>query len=38
MQIDPEKAKEDFHSASQNKDFMNSMGLGMLADQVDISF
>ncbi|XWS74315.1 hypothetical protein CRYUN_Cryun02cG0204400 [Craigia yunnanensis] len=34
-QIDPEKAKEDFCSASQNKDLMNSMGLGMLADQVD---
>ncbi|XWS71846.1 hypothetical protein CRYUN_Cryun03dG0172700 [Craigia yunnanensis] len=34
LEIDPEKAKEDFRSASQNKDFMNSMGLGMLADQL----
>lgn len=42
LQINPEKSKEEFRSASQNgggtgvKDFMDSMGLGMLADQVHI--
>ncbi|XVF46297.1 hypothetical protein PTKIN_Ptkin03bG0016600 [Pterospermum kingtungense] len=34
LEIDPEKAKEDFRSASQSKDFLNNMGLGMLADQL----
>ncbi|KHG04081.1 atpase get3 [Gossypium arboreum] len=40
LEINPEKAKEDFRTASQKnggsavKDFMNNMGLGMLADQV----
>ncbi|XVE59069.1 hypothetical protein DITRI_Ditri05aG0015200 [Diplodiscus trichospermus] len=40
LEIDPEKAKEDFRSATQKrggndvKDLMNSMGLGMLADQL----
>ncbi|KAE8729483.1 hypothetical protein F3Y22_tig00003715pilonHSYRG00263 [Hibiscus syriacus] len=40
LQITPDKAKEEFQSASQKnggsavKDFMNNMGLGMLADQV----
>ncbi|KAH1066742.1 hypothetical protein J1N35_031729 [Gossypium stocksii] len=39
LEINPEKAKEDFRTASQKnggsavKDFMNNMGLGMLADQ-----
>ncbi|KAG8494926.1 hypothetical protein CXB51_012397 [Gossypium anomalum] len=39
LEINPEKAKEDFQTASQKnggsavKDFMNNMGLGMLADQ-----
>ncbi|XVF05712.1 hypothetical protein REPUB_Repub05bG0196100 [Reevesia pubescens] len=40
LEIDPDKAKEDFRSASQKnsgsavKDFMNNMGLGMVADQL----
>ncbi|MBA0622864.1 hypothetical protein Godav_008367 [Gossypium davidsonii] len=40
LEINPEKAKEDFRTSSQKnggsavKDFMNNMGLGMLADQV----
>ncbi|OMO67394.1 Arsenical pump ATPase, ArsA/Get3 [Corchorus capsularis] len=40
LEIDPEKAKEDIRSANKKidggaaKDFMNSMGLGMLADQL----
>ncbi|TYI80832.1 hypothetical protein E1A91_D05G113400v1 [Gossypium mustelinum] len=39
LEINPEKAKEDFRTSSQKnggsavKDFMNNMGLGMLADQ-----
>lgn len=42
LQINPEKSKEEFRSASQNgggtgvKDLMDSMGLGMLGDQVHI--
>lgn len=44
MQIDPEKAREEFRSASQKnggtgvKDFMDGMGLGMLVEQVRIFF
>ncbi|KAL8193227.1 hypothetical protein R6Q57_026808 [Mikania cordata] len=38
LEINPEKTKEDFRYASQNnggvKDFMGSMGLGMVADQL----
>eukprot|EP00262_Sarcandra_glabra_P013830 TRINITY_DN3908_c0_g1_i1.p1 TRINITY_DN3908_c0_g1~~TRINITY_DN3908_c0_g1_i1.p1 ORF type:complete len:415 (+),score=80.24 TRINITY_DN3908_c0_g1_i1:112-1356(+) len=40
LEINPEKAREEFRSASQIsggtgvKDFMDSMGLGMLADQL----
>ncbi|XP_039054500.1 ATPase GET3B-like [Hibiscus syriacus] len=40
LEINPDKAKEEFQSASQKnggsvvKDFMNNMGLGMLADQL----
>lgn len=40
-QINPEKSREEFRSASQKdggtgvKDFMDSMGLGMLAEQVN---
>ncbi|GMY09252.1 ATPase GET3B-like [Fagus crenata] len=40
LEINPEKAKEEFRSAAQKnggtgvKDFMNGMGLGMLADQL----
>lgn len=40
MQINPEKAREEFRTASQKnggtgvQDFMDSMGLGMLAEQV----
>ncbi|KAE8660533.1 hypothetical protein F3Y22_tig00116951pilonHSYRG00347 [Hibiscus syriacus] len=40
LEINPDKAKEKFQFASQKnggsavKDFMNNMGLGMLADQV----
>ncbi|KAF9614431.1 hypothetical protein IFM89_018576 [Coptis chinensis] len=40
LEINPEKAREEFRSASQSnggtgvKDFMDSMGLGMLVDQV----
>ncbi|MBA0789234.1 hypothetical protein Gotri_026413 [Gossypium trilobum] len=40
LEINPEKAREDFRTSSQKnggsavKDFMNNMGLGMLADQV----
>jgi arsenite/tail-anchored protein-transporting ATPase len=40
MQINPEKAREEFRTASQKnggtgvKDFMDSMGLGVLAEQV----
>lgn len=39
-QINPEKAREEFRDVSQKnggtgvKDFMDGMGLGMLADQV----
>lgn len=39
-QINPEKAREEFHTATQKngssgvKDLMGSMGLGMLGDQV----
>ena len=41
-QINPEKAREEFRSATQKnggtgvQDFMNGMGLGMLADQVKL--
>ena len=44
LQINPEKAREEFRSKSQDnggsgvKDFMDSMGLGMLADQVNWLF
>ncbi|XP_020255500.1 ATPase GET3-like isoform X2 [Asparagus officinalis] len=40
LEINPEKARDEFRSASQKnggtgvKDFMDSMGLGMLADQL----
>ncbi|KAK6142003.1 hypothetical protein DH2020_016219 [Rehmannia glutinosa] len=39
LEVNPEKAREDFRSASLHgeggvKNFMDSMGLGMLADQV----
>jgi hypothetical protein len=40
MQINPEKAREEFRAASQKnggtgvKDFMDGMGLGVLAEQV----
>lgn len=40
QQINPEKAREEFRSASQAnggtgvKDFMDGMGLGMLVEQV----
>ena len=40
QQINPEKAREEFRSAGQKsggtgiKDFMDGMGLGVLADQV----
>ncbi|PWA63355.1 Anion-transporting ATPase-like domain-containing protein [Artemisia annua] len=40
LEINPEKTKEDFRNASQNnggagvKDMMDSMGLGMIADQL----
>ncbi|XP_068658626.1 ATPase GET3B-like [Aristolochia californica] len=40
LEINPEKAREEFRSVSQKnggtgvKDFMDSMGLGMLADQL----
>ncbi|KAK1409941.1 hypothetical protein QVD17_36472 [Tagetes erecta] len=38
LEIDPEKTKEDFRYASQNKgdvkDIMDSMGLGMVAEQL----
>jgi hypothetical protein len=40
MQINPEKAREEFRTANQKnggtgvKDFMDSMGLGVLAEQV----
>ncbi|XP_010937153.1 ATPase GET3B [Elaeis guineensis] len=40
LEINPEKAREEFRSASQRsggtgvKDFMDSMGLGMLAEQL----
>ncbi|XP_078427564.1 ATPase GET3B-like [Wolffia australiana] len=40
LEINPEKAREEFRSATQNnggtgvKDFMDSMGLGMLAEQL----
>lgn len=42
-QISPDKAREEFRSASQKsggggmKDLMDSMGLGMLADQVSLT-
>lgn len=41
LQINPEKAREEFRTASQKsggtgvKDIMDSMGLGMLVEQVD---
>lgn len=41
-QINPEKAREEFRSAGQNnggsgvKDFMDGMGLGLIADQVNL--
>ncbi|KAG8380524.1 hypothetical protein BUALT_Bualt06G0024600 [Buddleja alternifolia] len=40
LEMNPEKAREEFRSASQNnggtgvKDFMDGMGLGMIADQL----
>jgi arsenite/tail-anchored protein-transporting ATPase len=40
VKINPEKAREEFRSATQTsggtgvKDFMDSMGLGMIAEQV----
>lgn len=41
LQINPDKAREDFRDASKQnggstgvKDFMDGMGLGMMADQV----
>ncbi|KAJ3694956.1 hypothetical protein LUZ60_000333 [Juncus effusus] len=40
LEINPEKAREEFRSATQSsggtgvKDFMDSMGLGMIADQL----
>lgn len=42
LQINPEKAREEFRSASKKnggtgvKDFMDGMGLGMLAEQVKL--
>lgn len=43
-QINPEKAKEEFQTAAKSnggsggvKDFMDGMGLGMIADQVTLS-
>jgi arsenite-transporting ATPase len=42
MQINPEKAREEFRAASQQnggtgvKDFMDSMGLGVLVEQVHV--
>jgi arsenite-transporting ATPase len=42
MQINPEKAREEFRTASQKnggtgvKDFMDSMGLGVLVEQVNV--
>lgn len=42
LQINPEKAREEFRNASKNnggsgvKDFMDGMGLGMIADQVNL--
>lgn len=41
-QINPEQAREEFRSSSKNnggsavKDFMDGMGLGMIADQVSL--
>ena len=41
-QINPEQAREEFRSASKSnggsgvKDFMDGMGLGLIADQVNI--
>jgi len=41
MQINPEKAREEFRAANQKnggtgvKDFMDSMGLGVLVEQVN---
>lgn len=41
-QINPEKSREEFRSASQTnggsgvKDFMDGMGLGLIADQVNL--
>lgn len=41
-QINPEQAREEFRSASKNnggsavKDFMDGMGLGLIADQVSL--
>jgi len=42
LQINPEKSREEFRNAAQKnggtgvKDFMDGMGLGMIADQVKI--
>lgn len=42
-QINPDKAKEEFKTATKSnggsgvKDFMDGMGLGMIADQVSIT-
>lgn len=41
-QINPEQAREEFRSASKSnggsgvKDFMDGMGLGLIADQVNL--
>lgn len=43
-QINPEKAREEFRNVNQQnggtgvKDFMDGMGLGMLAEQVKLLF
>ena len=43
LQINPDKSREEFHAAGQKhggsgiKNFMDSMGLGMLAEQVRTS-
>lgn len=42
LQINPEKAREEFRTAAQKsggtgvKDFMDGMGLGMIAEQVKL--
>lgn len=42
LQINPEKSRDEFRNASKNnggsgvKDFMDGMGLGMIADQVKL--